>query len=195
MAGKESIPDARIVASAKINMINYTLKRSTRARSLRLAVYPDGDIVVTSPYFFGLAAIERFVLQHAGWISEKIEKSKSRLVLHIDRREISMHKKYAASIARARCEYFADIYGVTYKKITIRAPKTRWGSCSRAGNLSFHYKIALLPARLVDYIIVHEICHLIEFNHSKAFWAHVAKTIPDHKIFRKELHTVVTRYA
>jgi len=84
-------------------------------------------------------------------------------------------------------EYFNAMYGLRCNRITIRNQKTRWGSCSRKGNLNFNYKIALLPQRLADYIIVHELCHLGEFNHSRKFWALVAQTMPDHVDLRKEL--------
>jgi predicted metal-dependent hydrolase len=79
-------------------------------------------------------------------------------------------------------------YGYKINRITIRNQKTRWGSCSKKGNMNFNYKIVLLPEKLAEYIIVHEICHLGEFNHSANFWNLVAQTIPDYKEKRKELH-------
>ena len=79
-------------------------------------------------------------------------------------------------------------YGYKINRITIRNQKTRWGSCSKKGNMNFNYKIVLLPEKLAEYIIVHEICHLGEFNHSANFWNLVAQTVPDYKEKRKELH-------
>ena len=79
-------------------------------------------------------------------------------------------------------------YGYEINRITIRNQKTRWGSCSKKGNVNFNYKIVLLPEKLAEYIIVHEICHLGEFNHSANFWNLVAQTVPDYKEKRKELH-------
>lgn len=171
--------------------MEYTLKRSVRARTVRLAIYPDGAVVVTAPRFFGLEAIERFVMRHSEWIREKVEKTKDRTVIRIARRDIPALKKQALALAHARCEYFAGIYGLTYRKISIRAQKTRWGSCSQSGNLSFNYKIAVLPSHIADYVIVHELCHLVEFNHKKKFWDTVAKTVPDHKMIRKEIRNTV----
>jgi predicted metal-dependent hydrolase len=81
-------------------------------------------------------------------------------------------------------------YGYKINRITIRNQKTRWGSCSKKGNMNFNYKIVLLPEKLAEYIIVHEICHLGEFNHSANFWNLVAQTVPDYKEKRKELHKV-----
>jgi predicted metal-dependent hydrolase len=80
-------------------------------------------------------------------------------------------------------------YGFEYKRVFIRNTKTRWGTCSKIGNLGFNYRIVYLPSHVADYIIVHELCHLKEFNHQKAFWDLVAETIPDHKAVRKELKT------
>lgn len=86
--------------------------------------------------------------------------------------------------------YFNGFYKFFVGKITIRNTKSRWGSCSKLGNLSFNYKIAFLPQRLIDYLVVHELCHLKEFNHSKNFWSLVSKTIPHWRALRKEIKLV-----
>ncbi len=86
------------------------------------------------------------------------------------------------------------MYGFSFKKVSVRAQKTRWGSCSKAGNLNFNYKIALLPSVIADYIIVHEICHLGAFDHSKKFWDLVALTVPGHKAIRKSLKNIIFVY-
>ena len=171
--------------------IGYTLKRSPRSRTMRLAVYPDARVVVTASPFFGIDAIERFVAKHSSWIQKQLESSKGKTVIRIRRGDILVLKSRALALASARCEYFAGVYGFNYRKISIRAQKSRWGSCSLSGNLSFNYKIAVLPPALADYIVVHELCHLREMNHSKKFWALVAKAIPEHKKLRKELRDTV----
>ncbi len=89
-----------------------------------------------------------------------------------------------------RLALFNKDYGFTYRRITIRNQRTRWGSASRSGNLNFNYRMTFLPPHLSDYVIVHELCHLGEFNHSKKFWDLVARTIPDHRALRKELRTI-----
>ena len=98
------------------------------------------------------------------------------------------YKIVALELAQRRLEYFNTFYNLKYNKIVIRNQKTRWGSCSKRGNLNFNYKIALLPEKMADYIIVHELCHLAEFNHSKNFWNLVAMQIPDYKETRDDLH-------
>ncbi|MSU73534.1 M48 family peptidase [Candidatus Kaiserbacteria bacterium] len=124
----------------------------------------------------------------------KVAKTAGREIIFIKRGEIDILKKRALALANVRCMHFAKYYGLTYKKISVRAQKSRWGSCSRAGNLSFNYKIAALPPHIADYIIVHELCHLAEMNHSSRFWALVARLIPSHKNLRRELRKVVIVY-
>jgi predicted metal-dependent hydrolase len=95
----------------------------------------------------------------------------------------------ARTLVRERLDYFNRHYGYVYGKIFIRNTRTRWGSCSSKGNLGFNYRIATLDARLADYIVVHELCHLKEFNHSPQFWALVAETMPQWKLLRRELRS------
>lgn len=86
-----------------------------------------------------------------------------------------------------------ELYGFAYNRVAIRNQRTRWGSCSKRGNLNFNYRIASLPLHLADYVIVHELCHLGEFNHSPQFWNLVARAIPDHRERRKELRGIPVR--
>ena len=87
----------------------------------------------------------------------------------------------ALEIIPTRVEYFAKIIGVTYGNITIRNQKTRWGSCSSKGNLNFNCLLMLAPPEVLDYVVVHELCHRKQMNHSKAFWSEVEKVFPDYK--------------
>ena len=97
------------------------------------------------------------------------------------------YKKEAEALVKDRLEYFNKFYNYKWGRVTIRNQKTRWGSCSKKGNLNFNYKIALLDKNQADYIIVHELCHLKEFNHSQRFWDLVAIVIPDYKEVRSSL--------
>lgn len=103
------------------------------------------------------------------------------------RKQYLLHKEKARAHVKERVEYFNKHYNLPVGKIAIRNQKSRWGSCSRRGNLNFNYKLALLPPELCDYVIVHEICHIKEFNHGQNFWNLVAETIPNHKELRKRL--------
>lgn len=104
------------------------------------------------------------------------------------RRAYALHKAAARRLAYVKIANFAPLYGVSVSAVSIRDQKTRWGSCSRNGRLSFNYRIALLPERLAEYVIVHELCHMLAFDHSRRFWALVARAIPEHKSLRKLLH-------
>ena len=174
--------------------MEYTLKRSLRARNLRIAVHPDGRIVLTAPARASDRVIERFAKQYEGWVHKALERTKGKKVVTLRRGDIPALKRKALHFAQERCALYAARYSLTYKKITIRAQKSRWGSCSHAGNLSFNYKIAALPPEIAEYIIVHEICHLAELNHSRAFWSLVEKESPEHRRVRKELRTIVFRF-
>lgn len=101
--------------------------------------------------------------------------------------EYLKYKDQALILVKNKLEHFNKFYNFKYNKVTIRNQSTRWGSCSRRGNINFNYKLALLPESLTDYVVVHELCHIGEFNHSKDFWDLVAKTVPDYKERRQEL--------
>lgn len=91
------------------------------------------------------------------------------------------HKELAREIIHERLSHWNRVYSVAYGRVAVRNQKRCWGSCSEHGNLNFNYKIIFLPESLMDYIIVHELCHLRELNHSPVFWKEVARAIPDYK--------------
>jgi hypothetical protein len=103
------------------------------------------------------------------------------------KKDYAEYKERALNLARERLEYFNAFYGFKIGKVSVKNQKSRWGSCSKKGNLNFNYKIAKLPAKVADYIIIHELCHLGEFNHSRAFWSLVASTMPDYLEIRRSL--------
>ncbi len=109
------------------------------------------------------------------------------------RRNRHHYKKYkeAARVAvHARLGYFNSFYRHELKKVFIKNTKSRWGSCSSRGNLNFNYKLLFLPQDMQDYIIVHELCHLKEFNHGAQFWALVAQTVPNYRAHRRQLRRI-----
>ncbi len=177
--------------------IAYTLRVSKRARRMRLAIYCDGAFVVTVPRQMDQSLVERFLIQKSQWVLDKLASFKGlsgTVFVRGGKKDFAAHKEEALVLAQKRIEHFNKIYKFTFNKINIKNQKTRWGSCSRKGNLNFNYKIALLPPHLADYIIVHELCHLGEFNHSRKFWNLVAKTIPDYLEIRNELNRSGKRF-
>lgn len=187
----------RTVVQKKITIhdreLPYTLALSSRARVMRLSVYHDGALIVTAPHVISEGAVERFIMKKARWIVEKLEyfrRFAGRAVVKVRRggaREFAKQKEEALLLAESRVAHFNAIYRFVFTRIVIRNQKTRWGSCSKKGTLSFNYRILHLPPALADYIIVHELCHLGEFNHSHRFWDLVARTVPDYKERRRAL--------
>lgn len=165
---------------------------------MRLAVYHDGSVVITTPFGINKAFAERFIREKSQWLFSKIaffKKFKAMPLPRARRGEYAKRKDQAYQLALARLEYFGAIYQISFEKVTIRNQRTRWGSCSKKGNLNFNYKIALLPPRMADYIIVHELCHIREFNHSKKFWTLVAQAIPEYKAIRRQLRRSGLRFS
>ncbi|MBU4600563.1 M48 family metallopeptidase [Candidatus Parcubacteria bacterium] len=171
--------------------VGYTLRKSARARRMRLAVYCNGSFVATMPRGFSESMVEKFIIQKANWVISKLEyfKQFKGRAFKNNHGHYLQNKDEALAFAKERIKYFNANNDFKFNRITVRNQKTRWGSCSKKGNLNFNYKILLLPGRIADYIIVHELCHLKEFNHSKKFWNLVAEIIPDYVGIKKELKT------
>ncbi len=173
--------------------VDYQLKVSNRARWMRVSVYRGGDVRVTVPRSATTLMIDKFLSQHAQWILKSVQRFKKlpavTLVSRANRKDYLLHKDAALRLAKDRLAHFNKLYGFSYGKISIKNQKTLWGSCSKSGNLNFTYRIAMLPEKFSDYIIVHELCHRGEFNHSQKFWDLVAQTIPDYKELRKTLRS------
>lgn len=171
--------------------VDYLLATSRRAKRMRLAVYCDGSFVATRPRGLSASAVEEFILKNSDWIISKIEyfRSFGRGFLSRNKNDYLKHKNQAREFISEKVERYNQYYGFKFNQINIRSQKTRWGSCSSKGNLNFNYKILFLPEKIADYIVVHELCHLKEFNHSRKFWELVAKTFPEYKELRKRLKT------
>lgn len=174
--------------------VEYSVRESARARCLRIIVHPGGELSATLPLGMNIQKLENFIRQKADWILRKINLAKKRkpafLLPKSSRREYLDKREAARSLAEAKLEEFNNFYNLKYGRISIRNQKSRWGSCSRKGNLNFNYRIVHLPEKYLNYIIVHELCHLKEFNHSKNFWDLVAETIPDCKNLKKEFRNL-----
>jgi len=169
--------------------INYILKTVSRARRLRLAVYPDGRVVLTKPRFVSELSAEKMVKEKADWVLSRLAdfREKGFVSREDGAKKYLKYKAEAYDLVSRRLKYFNQHYQFAYNKISIRNQSSRWGSCTSKKNLNFNYRIYFLPPDLADYIIVHELCHLKEMNHSARFWQLVAKVIPDFLAKRREL--------
>ena len=174
----------------KNEKVEYRLKKSRRAKNISLAVGKGAELSITVPFWLDENRALEFARQKADWILRKIKyfrNTQPSLLPERSRKDYLKYKKLAREIAEKKLEYFNQFYNFSFNKISIRNQKTRWGSCSKNGNLNFSYRIIFLPENLCDYIIVHELCHLGEFNHSEKFWDLVVKTIPKYKEIRKKI--------
>ncbi len=168
--------------------IPITIRQSKRAKHIRLTISGDGVVVVTQPIGVSRERSEKILSDRKDWIVRKLQFLKNVAVQHrSSHTEYTDSRKEVLNRVQARVIYFNVLYGHTYKRISIRNQQSRWGSCSRRGNLNFNYRIMHLPPDLMDYIVVHELCHLAELNHSANFWKLVEKAIPRYQERRKEL--------
>jgi Predicted metal-dependent hydrolase len=167
----------------------YCLKTSARARNLRISIKPGGAVLATKPRSISEKAVEDFLVKKSHWVLDKIGQLKDRqgLLAGGTRADFKKHAMSARRLALGKLAQFNRIYKVDFNRIAIRDQSTRWGSCSCKGNLNFNYRIVFLPERLIDYIVVHEMCHLREMNHSSRFWDLVALALPDYAVRRKDL--------
>ena len=167
--------------------IPYTLIRSSR-KTLSLEIRPDGSVLVRAPRRLSERAIRDFVASREHWLREKLRKFESRPALPtLTEAELRHLKQQAKIFLSHRAALYAPRVGVGYEKITIRAQRTRWGSCSREGNLNFNCLLMLTPLEIRDYVVVHELCHRKHMNHSPSFWAEVARVCPEYAAYRQWL--------
>lgn len=153
--------------------------------------------MVTIPHSATLTQATQFVTEKEKWIKNKLDLMRKRIErreeLRIPRgskKDFDEKKKIALDFVIQRLDYFNRKYNFSWNQVYVKNLKTRWGSCSAQKNLNFSYKIIYLPKSLADYLIVHELCHLKEFNHSDAFWRLVGKTIPNYLELRSELRGI-----
>ncbi|HEV3244775.1 MAG TPA: M48 family metallopeptidase [Candidatus Paceibacterota bacterium] len=171
-------------------MISYSLREHPRAKRINITVRRDGFVYVTKPRRISMRQVEAFIRECEQWIAqaqEKFSKLPKTSYIESSKKEYRKYKDAAHDLVARRVSHLNSFYRVPVSKIIIRNQKSRWGSCSHKGVLSFNYRIVFLPPRLADYLVVHELCHLREMNHSERFWTLVAKTIPDHRERRREL--------
>lgn len=171
--------------------VNYQVKKSLKAKHIRLTVHADGRVVLTVPKNGTIENAKIFLAKKRKWILEKTYFFKTRKVprkTKPTRTEYLHNKNEALNRVKNKILQINQYYGFMIGKITIRNQSTRWGSCSKKGNLNFNFKVKYLPEELLDYLVTHELCHLQEFNHSKKFWDLVKKRVPNYKLLRKKLN-------
>ena len=170
--------------------VEVQIIRSSR-RSMGLQVKADGTVCARVPMQVMDYAVQEFIEGHADWLFKK-----RKLVLSKDNRPDIVYlpevteesdRERIQTFIEEKVSYYASVMGVSYGRITMRNQKTRWGSCSSVGNLNYNWKLVLMPPGVLDYVVVHELAHRREMNHSAAFWKVVATWMPDYKKYRKWL--------
>jgi predicted metal-dependent hydrolase len=218
-------------------VVTYTVKRSYRARQVRLEVRPATGLTVIIPRRYPVAGIPEILLRKSKWLLRMLEKyppvpgerspavlktgdtvhylgkklvlelrpsfpespgvrmDGDRLIVDTDTGQDGHHlkleawyRRQASGLFREKLDRWCPVIGVTYGRLSIRGQRTRWGSCSPQGNISLNWKLMLVPEPVIDYVIVHELAHRREMNHSPRFWKLVAAYCPGWREYRQWLH-------
>ncbi len=162
----------------------------SRRKSIAIQITREGNVKVRAPYDCPRSDIDSFITEKQQWILTHLEAA--RKAAATPHREFSdaERRRYielARDIFTRKTEWYARIMGVTYGRISIREQKTRWGSCSSKGNLNFNWRLIFAPPEVLDYVVVHELAHRKEMNHSKAFYAIVESVMPDYRKWKQWL--------
>ena len=170
----------------KIAGLSVLLVRSSR-KTLAVQIRADGTVIARAPLRMPKDRILCFLSEKASWIRmqqgkmQERENMRQQARIHLDAAQEKELRERAKSVLAQRTAYFARQIGVTYGRITVRDQKTRWGSCSQTGNLNFNFRLILAPSEVLDYVVVHELCHRRQMNHSTQFWQEVAQVLPDYR--------------
>lgn len=173
-------------ASSKADF-SYQIIRSSR-KTLSIQISPEGTVVVRCPRRLSVRTVQSFVEEKRPWIEKHLALRLARPQLPpFTPEELNALAEQARKVLPERVAHYASLLGVSYGRITIRAQRSRWGSCSAKGNLNFNCLLMLAPPEVRDYVVAHELCHRLELNHSQRFWARVEGIVPDYKLHRKWL--------
>lgn len=156
----------------------------SRRKTISLDINYRNEVTIRVPYYTDRNQILQFVEEREGWIEanayliqEKQAEAERQGILTEE--GLEKLKQQAARLIPQKVQYYAAQMGVSYGTVTLRMQKTKWGSCSGRGNLNFNILLLLAPPEILDYVIVHELCHRKYMDHSAAFWNEVKKYIPD----------------
>lgn len=166
-------------------MMEYELTRSAR-KTISIRIGQEGNIEVRAPLWCPQEQIEELLDRKREWIlrnqARKKEQGKLQREHALTQEEKVLAKKAARSRLEERVRFYSEKMGVSCGRIAVREQKTRWGSCSGKGNLNFNWKLILMPPEILDYVVVHELAHRREMNHSRAFYRIVAGVLPDYRM-------------
>lgn len=173
-----------------MNGIQYSVRNTGRKRSVTIRIDSGGAVSIIKSPRVSLQSVTEIIRRKFEWIQEKVREQMNRPTRLLESRseqDYRANKENARRLVQSRLEFFNAHYGFTIGRVSIRNQKSRWGSCSRKGNLNFTYKLVHIAPELADYVVIHELCHIGELNHGPRFWKLVAETCPDYKARRKAL--------
>ncbi len=167
--------------------MEYSVIYSKR-KTVSLKVTPELKVEVRAPRGLSRKIIDEIINKHSKWIQKRIDLiNKQPLKAPPTKDEIKELKKRTGIIVLPLVEAYACQMGVKYERVSITSAKKVFGSCTAKKHLNFSFRLALYPMEAIEYVVVHELCHLKEMNHSKKFWSEVEKVLPDYKERRKLL--------
>jgi Predicted metal-dependent hydrolase len=171
-------------------MIKYELIRTNR-KTLAIYVRQDGKVEVRAPFRTSKAYIDDFVAKKQEWIeatqNKLLVRQDTKKTVQLTESQEIQYKKQAKAYLQQKCRHFSAAMGLRHGEVRINSAKTRWGSCNRRGDINFTYRLLFAPEELIDYVVVHELAHLKEMNHSSKFWSVVEQTMPDYRTRRNKL--------
>ena len=164
------------------------VKYSNR-RTMSLEITRDCEILVRAPLKTSMRSVEKFVKSHEEWLISHLERKKASLLAHPEpsEAELAELKEKAKEYIPERVAYFSSFMGIIPARVSINSAKTRFGSCSSKNSLNFSCRLMAYDKAAIDYVVVHELCHIKHHNHSRDFWALVEKYMPDYKERKKLL--------
>ena len=165
--------------------ISVKVIRSKR-KTMSLEIRRDLSVCVRVPLKTTDSEIRGFLREKECWIRKHLQEMQKKAaeqmqIPKLPAGELQELADCACRVIPEKTAYYAEKLGVTYGRITIRNQKSLWGSCSAKGNLNFNCLLMLMPEAVIEYVVVHELCHRIEMNHSKAFWNLVERIFPEYR--------------
>lgn len=177
------------------NTFEYEIIRSSR-KTIAITISRDGKVLVKAPRQYPSGELKKFVESKERWILDKQRLVRIKQDNHAKEMRMTAdmlnqngmtYREMARGVIVPRVISYAERMQVHFHDIQIKEQKSRWGSCSSKGNLNFNWRLVLMPQEVLDYVVVHELCHLRYMNHSKEFWAYVEEIMPDYMRWKKWL--------
>ncbi len=165
----------------------------SRRKTLALVMTADAMITIRAPLRMPLTDIEHFVTKKQPWIVRAQQRILAKPKIEVSKEQIGEYRQRASELIPPRVKFFAEHMGLNYSSVRITSARQRWGSCGPHGSLNFTWRLMLAPNEVIDYVVVHELAHIIYRGHGPRFWHIVASIMPNFKNHKKWLreHTII----